>query len=814
MTAGGLYHCSVKNVGRTNGRSIVAAAAYRSGERLADERTGETADYRARGGVVDTFILTRDDAPAWAHDRAQLWNEAERAEPRANGRLATELELALPHELDDAARKQLLKDYLAPIIEKHGIAADVAIHEPGEGRDHRNVHAHVLLTHRQLDEHGFGDIANKRMMSRKRKGREVFEQVAGIAATPADIKAIRQGWEQAVNREYERQGLDIRVDHRSHAERGIEQEPTKHLGPTATEMERRGAESERGAANREITQRNAMRTLEAEARDLGTQIIDLKADLAMQAAHAGARGRYDDLRDTHRQVSREEFPGRYDELEAATPPPEVVRAFESNASRTAEPAAPVYDRDADNAAWEAKLADAAIAKDAAPEARQQPGDTAGRETQPGADVPSGGPENRPEPDMRPLGKTAGEIRAAWTLSRTAEQLEEALAARGITLAEVSAGEARQSERTAAFAKEVGNFARVLKEGEIVAVNTHGEIHRLDPRTTGDTAPEIEARLSGIDRAGLLSVTDAKGVMQEAARAAWRDERRAEREQARPASAIETAIADALTATMTGTDFAAALDKAGLTIARANETDVQALDALRQDAALAGIVAQTEGEPVTARHFATILAGDFAAVTRSGDVWWINPHTVDREDIEQRLADTQTRMPSVVEARAQNEINREVTAELWAERRAENARAAELRSENREAEQDNRRTDAEIKGAVYDADDAVNAGLGAASSAISGLAKAVEKVLGGIFSFFGGGEPKLTPMQAELAARANEELTGARAQIAALQENEAAHGWRTFEQIRQQQQEELEREMGYRERPGDPERERERERDRY
>jgi hypothetical protein len=116
----------------------VAAAAYRSGERLQDERTGETFDYRARGGVLDTFIIAPEDAPAWAHDRAQLWNEAERAEPRANGRLATEFELALPFELDAAARKQLVTDYLAPIIAQQGVAADIAIHEPGEGKDHRN----------------------------------------------------------------------------------------------------------------------------------------------------------------------------------------------------------------------------------------------------------------------------------------------------------------------------------------------------------------------------------------------------------------------------------------------------------------------------------------------------------------------------------------------------------------------------------------------------------------------------------------------------------------------------------------------------
>ncbi|MGD0107366.1 MAG: MobQ family relaxase [Rhodopila sp.] len=380
MTAGGFYHCSVKNVGRTNGRSVVAAAAYRSGERLTDERTGETADYRARGGVVDTFILSRDGAPAWAHDRARLWNEAERAEPRANGRLATEFELALPHELTAAQCKQLLKDYLGPIIEKHGIAADVAIHAPGEGKDHRNIHAHVLLTHRELGADGFGNIANTRTMARKRKGREVQEQVAGIAATPADIKTIRKDWEQAVNREYERAGLDIQVDHRSHKERGIEQEPTKHLGPAANGMEQHApGSSDRAAVNREITQRNAAHILaamrEAEASQITADIIDLKADLAMQEAHAGARGKYDSLRETERDVAREQFRGRYDELRAAEPPPEIVREFESNANRTAEPAAPIYDRDLDNALWEDKIAAAGIAA-AAERAMQEARDAA------------------------------------------------------------------------------------------------------------------------------------------------------------------------------------------------------------------------------------------------------------------------------------------------------------------------------------------------------------------------------------------------------------------------------------------------------
>jgi hypothetical protein len=248
MTAGGFYHCSVKSVGRAKGRSVVAAAAYRSGQRLEDARTGEIFDYRARGGVVDTFIIASQNAPAWAHDRAQLWSRAELAEGRANGRLATELELALPHELTPAARKQLLHDFLASIIERHDTVADVAIHEPGDGKDHRNVHAHVLFSHRMLDARGFIE---------KEKGQRKDAGLSNFAMGSEAVIEIRKEWEQHVNRAYERAGLDIHVDHRSHKERGIEQEPTKHLGPSANAMEQREpGSSDRGDINRDIEERN------------------------------------------------------------------------------------------------------------------------------------------------------------------------------------------------------------------------------------------------------------------------------------------------------------------------------------------------------------------------------------------------------------------------------------------------------------------------------------------------------------------------------------------------------------------------------
>jgi hypothetical protein len=271
MTAGH-YHCSVSPVGRGKGASVMHKAAYRAGERLYDERAGcWTADYGRRArSVTEKFILTRPGAATWRHDRQRLWNAAEAAEARRNGRIATELELSLPHELDPVRRRRLLLDFLAPIIARYGVAADVAIHT---AHDHRNIHAHVLLTHRELGPDGFGEIAKRRTIAKKVKGREKQIEVAGIVATPADIEAIRKSWAKAVNRAYAEAGLDIRVDHRSHDRRGIEDVPGIHLGPTAAGMERRQpGSSDRGDINRAIAEHNVrrrkLRQLRAEARRL------------------------------------------------------------------------------------------------------------------------------------------------------------------------------------------------------------------------------------------------------------------------------------------------------------------------------------------------------------------------------------------------------------------------------------------------------------------------------------------------------------------------------------------------------------------
>jgi len=467
---------------------------------------------------------------------------------------------------------------------------------------------------------------------------------------------------------------------------------------------------------------------------------------------------------------------------------------EANASRTAEPDAPNFDRDAANREWEEKIAAAGIAAD---RAMQEARDAAkGRRD----DTRPDGPVNRPEPeDMRPLGKTAGEIRAAWTLSRSAEQLDEALAARGVTLAEVSAGEARQSERTAAFAKEVGNYARVLKEGEIVAVNAHGDVHRLDQRTTGDLRPEIEARLAGIDRAGLSSVTDAKEAMQEAARAAWRDERQAEREKARPPSVIESRIVECVEqARISGAviecddegrrifgaeAFAARLQQAGIAVARVTAADVLALDALRRDEELARFAAETNREARPAHRFAEVKEGELAAVTPRGDV-----HRLDPDKLGGAVQQLAANLPSVTEARAAFETDREQTAELWAQRRADNTVAHEAYAQAAEARHEMGDTVRAGRDALGTAPATVGRGFKAARSVFEGAAKAAETIIAAVSEFLMPTAP-MSKDQAERAARSADEQADANATAAAAQEKAETARRANAEQNRAAQQEE-------------------------
>lgn len=223
-----IYHLSVKAVSRSAGRSSTAAAAYRAGCKIVDERTGEVHDYTRKGGVVSADVVLPDGAPVWANDRAALWNSAEKAEKRKDACVAREFEVALPHELPTEARRKLAMDFAKDMANREGCGVDVAIHEPNGEHDNLNHHAHILRTTRRIEANGLGAKLDTEQAGRNRK---------------ADLEAVRQRWAEMTNEALQRNGLSVRVDHRSLEAQGIDRAPTTHHGVAITGILRRGADS-------------------------------------------------------------------------------------------------------------------------------------------------------------------------------------------------------------------------------------------------------------------------------------------------------------------------------------------------------------------------------------------------------------------------------------------------------------------------------------------------------------------------------------------------------------------------------------------
>lgn len=186
----------------------------------------------------------------WARDRSDLWNAAEFAEKRKDARVAREFEIALPHELSAEQRLEAAREMAQELADRYGAAVDFAIHAPHEASDVRNHHAHLLMTTRQVTEGGLGD---KTYLERENKWLLAHD----LPTTDMQLRDLRQRWEGIANERLAMAGLDIRIDHRSHMERGLEIAPTEHMGVHATQMERRGLDVSRSRLDEEAARRNA-----------------------------------------------------------------------------------------------------------------------------------------------------------------------------------------------------------------------------------------------------------------------------------------------------------------------------------------------------------------------------------------------------------------------------------------------------------------------------------------------------------------------------------------------------------------------------
>ena len=232
------YHFSAQVIQRSKGKSAIAAAAYRSGSLLRDEARGESHDYRQKRGVVYSEILLPDGAAGFLRDREKLWNCAQAMEKRGDAQLAREINLALPHEMDAARRRETLLNFVREAFVDQGMVADVAIHAPvpERGDDPRNHHAHVMLTLRRATKDGLHPVKTREWNSAEL------------------LKHWRALWSLHANRALERAGLVARVDHRTllaqredavkrrdwiAAER-LNREPQIHVGPRAKKIIERG----------------------------------------------------------------------------------------------------------------------------------------------------------------------------------------------------------------------------------------------------------------------------------------------------------------------------------------------------------------------------------------------------------------------------------------------------------------------------------------------------------------------------------------------------------------------------------------------
>jgi hypothetical protein len=280
-----IYHLSVKPVSRGGGRSATAASAYRAAELVHDQTTGQTFDYSRKRGVEHAEIVLPAEAAKrdinWARDREALWNEAERAENRSNSRVAREYEIALPHELTQGQRLELVRGFAAEIADRHGVAVDFAIHAPHRAGDERNHHAHLLATTRVIEPGGLGEKATIEWSDTNRRKAE-------LEPARKEIEAIRERWAVLANEKLLEHGIDARIDHRSLEAQGIEREPTTHLGPAVSGMERRGIETEVGkrldaqaleAAQQRLEKAAELGKVERESRELTASIIDVSGNL-------------------------------------------------------------------------------------------------------------------------------------------------------------------------------------------------------------------------------------------------------------------------------------------------------------------------------------------------------------------------------------------------------------------------------------------------------------------------------------------------------------------------------------------------------
>ena len=256
-----IYHLSTKIISRSKGKSSIASSAYRSGEKLYNKRDGLIHDYTKRKDVIYKEIFKPMNAPNWVLDREQLWNEVEQIEKSKNSQLAREIDIALPIELNEKERIELLRKYVIDNFSSKGMVADVVIHDKKDG----NPHSHIMLTMRPFEENGEWGAKAKKEYILDKNGKKTYSKNGNATSRKIEttnwnkketLEHWREQWAIYANKALEKANRKERIDHRSYEDRGIDKLATRHEGPTVRAMEKKGIKTEIGDINRKIQEEN------------------------------------------------------------------------------------------------------------------------------------------------------------------------------------------------------------------------------------------------------------------------------------------------------------------------------------------------------------------------------------------------------------------------------------------------------------------------------------------------------------------------------------------------------------------------------
>lgn len=289
-----IFHCSIKIISRANGRSAVASAAYRSGEKLHNDETGITHDFTKKGGVVFSEICIPDNAPREFYNREYFWNEVQKVEKRADAQLAREIEIALPREFTREQQKECVRNYIQDNFVSKGMCVDWALHDKGNG----NPHAHIMLTVRAFDSNGKwiakqktsfaydengqkipiidGTTGEQKVRIREGKGSEKMWVRISIPSNDWNDHSKAEEWREAWAAECNKLlPANVQLDHRSYEKQGIEKIATIHEGFTARDIEKNGGTSTKCELNRKIKKYNSIyENVRALAVDFTESIIE------------------------------------------------------------------------------------------------------------------------------------------------------------------------------------------------------------------------------------------------------------------------------------------------------------------------------------------------------------------------------------------------------------------------------------------------------------------------------------------------------------------------------------------------------------